>query len=100
MASFLVVLDSAFAAQTASFEAEAAATLEYKQSIELLAFLVGETDTSGRVYNQNNIKKLLEETYLQSKVKYQKAYLANENIKEQLNKALMEYDRAKAKQNY
>ncbi len=94
----LVALQSTFAAQASNLESEAAAALEYTQSIKLYEILTGTTPDGKKSKDYDNcLAKLLYDAYDHAKKSYEQAYQASKDTIDQLNKANVNLSKAQIK---
>ncbi len=91
----LVALKSTFASQAANMESEAAASLEYSQSMKLYEILT-RTNAKGEINPEQKVslKSLLYEAYETSKTDYRIAHKASNDALKQLNHAKAQLNKA------
>jgi len=91
----LVALKSTFVAQAGTQESEAAAALEYMESLQLYEIITG-IDPKGEKSRSNDtsLKYLIDLSYANAVKTAQKAEKANKDTTEQLNKAITDLTKA------
>lgn len=92
----LVALNSTFASQASSLEAEAISALEYIQSMKLYEILTG-TNNEGKEWHADCLTKLVDKAYTNAETAYQTALAANIDTLKQLNTATSDLTKAQIK---
>ena len=90
----LVALNSTFASQASSLEAEAVSALEYTQSMKLYEILTGTNNQGKEWHKETCLKTLIDNAYKNSEVAYQSALQANIDTLKQLNIATSDLTKA------
>jgi hypothetical protein len=94
----LVALKSAFAAQASNLESEAAAALEYTESMKLYQILTGKLPESGESETpEDSLQGLLYKAYSEAETIYKQAFQANLDTITQLNRANSDLNKAQIK---
>lgn len=91
----LVALQSVFAAQAASLEAEAASALEYTEAMKLYEIITG-TDHDGKESSNHDkaLIHLIDKAYDQAEDKYKEAKKADKEVLEQLSEVKTKLSKA------
>lgn len=99
----LVALQSVYLATDTNIESEGAATMQFRQAVQLYEILTGRTDSlegDGKPdedRHSGSLQQLIDEAYAKSKTQYQMYYDAMQEATNQLNKAQILLDKAQAK---
>lgn len=90
----LVALNSTFASQASSLEAEAVSSLEYIQSMKLYEILTGTNNKGEKWHNESCLETLVNKANSNAETAYQIALQANIDTLKQLNEATADLSKA------